>query len=79
MSMQDLKTFAKFRHGGAYDRGAADCFYDRKFEAHYYAGGTYQTPRILVEEGSEEYAQYAAGYADQAKFDAPADMIAENR
>ena len=67
MSMQDLKTFINGRNGGPYDRGAADFFYGRKFEAHYYAGATYQTPRILVEEGSVEYAEYAAGYAYQQK------------
>lgn len=52
------------RHGGPYDRGSADSYYRRGFRPHYFSGGTYQTPEILIKEGTPEYEAYAAGYAD---------------
>ena len=33
------------RHGSAADRGAADAYYGRAMEPHYFEGGTYCSPR----------------------------------
>ena len=52
------------RHGGPYDRGSADSYYDRAFAPHYYAGATYSTVRIEIAPGTPEYAAYKAGYDD---------------
>ena len=52
------------RHGGAYDRGAADSYYRRPPSPHYYTGGTYNSQRVDVERGSQEYDDYMQGYED---------------
>ena len=51
------------RHGGAFDRGAADSYYHRGREPHYYVGPTKMSQR--VDEGqmtAEEIEAYHAGY-----------------
>lgn len=51
------------RHGGAYDRGAADAWYGRPPEPHYYTGATYASTRIDAQDMSaEEIEAYMAGY-----------------
>ena len=40
----------KQRHGGPYDRGAADNYYHRGFRPHYLVGATYQTDEISRED-----------------------------
>ena len=51
------------RHGGAYDRGAADSYYGRGFRPHYFTSGTYMSPEVTEEQMSaEEIAAYTAGY-----------------
>lgn len=56
------------RHGGPYDRGAADSYYRRGYEPHYYEGATYSTPRIDEDSMTpEEIAAYTAGYDDNEK------------
>ena len=53
------------RHGGPYDRGSADSYYDRPFNPHFYVGATMQSPRI--EEACmtpDEIAAYHAGFDD---------------
>ena len=53
------------RHGGPYDRGSADSYYQRRFSPHYYVAGTYDSPRIEVESmTSDQIDQYAKGFAD---------------
>ena len=53
------------RHGGPYDRGAADSYYNRPFNPHFYAGATMQSPRIPLEcMTAEEIVAYTAGYRD---------------
>lgn len=52
------------RHGGPYDRGSADSYYGRGFRPHYFAGATYQSEEIKIEEGTPEYEAYKAGYYD---------------
>jgi len=51
------------RHGGPYDRGGADYWYNRPYAPHYYTGGTYSSPRIeKADMTGEEIAAYRAGY-----------------
>lgn len=50
------------RHGGPFDRGAADNYYGRLFRPHYFAGGTYQSEEIIPPKGTVEYNEYCAGY-----------------
>lgn len=51
------------RHGGPFDRGAADSYYGRGPEPHYYVGASRLSQEILVEPGTEAYDAYMAGYA----------------
>jgi hypothetical protein len=57
------------RHGGAYDRGSADSYYNRSAKPHYYVGGT-GTSEMVTEERmtAEEIAAYYAGYEWNEKF-----------
>ena len=52
------------RHGGPYDRGAADAYYRRPFKPHYFEGASYSTKRVeaLIPEEREAYRE---GWADQ--------------
>lgn len=53
------------RHGGPYDRGSADSYYQRGYEPHYYTGATYSTPRVDADKmTAEEIAAYKAGYEE---------------
>ena len=53
------------RHGGPYDRGSADSYYQRGFSPHYYTAGTYDSTRIEMESmTSDQIDQYAKGFAD---------------
>jgi hypothetical protein len=55
------------RHGGAYDRGAADAYYGRPYTPHYFTGATYSSTKIEeVDMSEEEVAAYEQGYADNA-------------
>lgn len=49
------------RHGGCFDRGAADSYYGRGREPHYYVGATGSSERVenLTD---EEIDEYNAGY-----------------
>jgi len=53
------------RHGGPYDRGTADSYYDRDYWPHYFAGDTHRTRRIDMDQMTPaELAAYTAGYRD---------------
>ena len=52
------------RHGGPYDRGAADCYYGRMYRPHYFTGGTHTSDKV-TELTPDELNAYAAGYEDQ--------------
>ena len=57
------------RHGGPWDRGAADSYYHREFDPHYYPNGTYNDPRVqLAEMTAEEITAYSAGYSYNEEF-----------
>ena len=49
------------RHGGAFDRGSADSWYDRGRNPHYYVGGTGTSDRV-EDLTPEEVEAYNAGY-----------------
>jgi hypothetical protein len=49
------------RHGGAFDRGAADSYYHRPPNPHYYTDGT-GTSEKITDLTQEERAAYQAGY-----------------
>jgi hypothetical protein len=53
------------RHGGPYDRGAADSYYGRGFNPHYYKGATYSSEKVeLADMNAEDIVAYTAGYND---------------
>lgn len=53
------------RHGGPYDRGRADSYYNRPANPHYYAGATGQSPRVDRRDMTpDEIVAYMAGYED---------------
>ncbi len=53
------------RHGGPYDRGAADSYYGRVYNPHYFLGDSYNSPEVkLAQMTAEEIVAYTAGYND---------------
>ena len=51
------------RHGGPFDRGSADSYYQRPFSPHYYTGGTGTSDPIALEQmTAEDIVAYTAGY-----------------
>lgn len=67
-TFQDRCEFDR-RHGGPFDRGAADSYYGRVMDPHYYVGGTSMSPRVeLSEMTTEEIAAYTAGYKWNENF-----------
>jgi hypothetical protein len=62
---QTRSAYYDQRHGGPYDRGAADSYYGRDYNPHYYVGDTYNTPKIeLAQMTAQEIVAYTAGYTD---------------
>ena len=54
------------RHGGPYDRGFVDQYYQRPRKPHYYVGASYRTDRVEEESmTAEEIADYNRGYDEQ--------------
>ena len=66
--MKDYSNIPAFsRHGGAYDRGAADAFYGRPYAPHYFTGATYFSTKIeKADMNAQQRAAYTQGYADNA-------------
>lgn len=57
------------RHGGPFDRGAADSYYNRSYAPHYYRGDTYGSERVdLANMTAEEIVAYTAGYRHNEQF-----------
>lgn len=51
------------RHGGAYDRGAADSYYRRGRKPHYFVGDTYSSEKVTEERMTkEEIEAYHRGF-----------------
>ena len=62
MTNQDNIT----RHGGPWDRGSMDAYYQRPFQPHYFKGETHNSERVERSQMSkEEIAAYAEGYEEQ--------------
>jgi hypothetical protein len=55
------------RHGGPFDRGSADSYYDRPRNPHYYVGATGQSDRVLTLE-EDQLEAYNAGYDWNEKY-----------
>ena len=59
-----MKEMELTRHGGPYDRGAADAYYSRPATPHYFKGASYQSERVDVADMTDkEKEQYALGYS----------------
>jgi hypothetical protein len=57
------------RHGGPYDRGSADSYYQRGFNPHYFEGATAVTPRVeMTQMTAAEITAYTAGFNDNESF-----------
>ena len=54
-------------HGSPFDRGAADSYYGRGQQPHWYPNGTGNEPRITAL-SDEELDAYYAGYAYNERF-----------
>jgi len=67
--IEDPRTRYDQRHGGPFDRGSADSWYNRSFDPHYYKGDTHSSTRVgLAEMTAEEIVAYTAGYHWNEKF-----------
>jgi len=67
--IEDPRTRYDQRHGGPFDRGSADSWYNRSFDPHYYSGDTHTTTRVgLADMTAEEIVAYTAGYHWNEKF-----------
>lgn len=56
------------RHGGPYDRGAADSYYGRQFRPHYFLGSTGTSDEVPEEEMTPEQIEaYTAGFEDNER------------
>jgi hypothetical protein len=51
------------RHGGPYDRGAADSWYGRGFNPHKFVGASYSTDKV-TDLTPAEVAEYRQGFND---------------
>ena len=51
------------RHGGPFDRGTADSYYQRQLSPHYFVDATYSSDKVGIEDmTAEEIAEYTKGY-----------------
>lgn len=57
------------RHGGPFDRGAADSWYNRGINPHFFLGDTGSSTRIEITNcDTYEYEAYIAGYNWNEQF-----------
>jgi len=58
------------RHGGPYDRGSADSYYQRGEDPHYYVGANYNSENKvdITDRTSVEYKEYMLGYEDNERI-----------
>ena len=65
----ETRTNYDQRHGGAFDRGAADSYYHRPRRPHMFTAGTYTSLEIHQDEmTNEEIQAYLAGYQWNEQF-----------
>lgn len=56
------------RHGGPYDRGSADAYYQRPFKPHYYKGATGSSELVTEDDMTdEEILEYNTGFVEQVE------------
>jgi hypothetical protein len=67
--MIDQNTYKLYdqRHGGPFDRGSADSYYNRPKKPHYYVGDTGASPKV-TELTKSELEAYNAGYDWNEQF-----------
>ena len=54
------------RHGGPYDRGSADAYYNRSHNPHYYKGSTYSSELVELKDMTpDEITAYTVGYKNE--------------
>jgi hypothetical protein len=54
------------RHGGPYDRGSADAYYQRPFKPHYYKGDTGSSELVTEDDMTDtEILEYNTGFIEQ--------------
>lgn len=57
------------RHGGPFDRGAADSWYSRPKNPHYFVGASYMTTEVKEKDmAAADIQAYYAGYEHNEKF-----------
>lgn len=57
------------RHGGPWDRGSADSYYQRGIDPHFFVGATYSSERVdITDSNSVEYKEYMLGYEDNERI-----------
>jgi hypothetical protein len=57
------------RHGGPWDRGSADSWYDRPRRPHYFVGDTYNSAEVTIENMTNaEIDAYHSGYDFNEKY-----------
>ena len=60
-----MERSINLRHGGPYDRGAADSYYGRDPVPHYFLGDTYTSPKVDKDNMThDEIDQYMRGFND---------------
>ena len=58
-----MKQHYDKRHGGPFDRGAADAYYRRPFNPHYFVGPTYASERKFIRfDDDENFDAYRSGF-----------------
>jgi hypothetical protein len=63
VEVRDVTEESYKRHGGPYDRGAADAWYGRPYNPHYFKGDTYGSEIVHIEQMSmAEKLAYHRGY-----------------
>jgi hypothetical protein len=59
------------RHGGPWDRGGADSYYQRGHRPHYFIADTYRSDQVFEKDMTEEEIEaYTAGYEDNEELGA---------
>lgn len=59
------------RHGGPFDRGMADSYYQRGFKPHFFVGATYASEKV-TDLNDDQLEAYIAGFdynEEQGNFD----------
>jgi len=67
--LQNIKETFDMRHGGPFDRGSADSYYNRPRNPHYFRGDTYNSEEVKSDKMNfDEILAYNMGYEYNEKF-----------